>query len=64
MKMKFFMSVTILYITSTRTCTKDLDSGFDPDVIVAIGSGGFIPARKSRPLLIAHLRCRYKLLWC
>ena len=38
-------------MTSQDIAARVRDSGFDPDVIVAIGSGGFIPARIMRTFL-------------
>jgi len=42
---KFYVSYNTVHKLIQGLAKKVLDSGFDPDVIVAIGSGGFIPAR-------------------
>ena len=41
----FYVSYNTVHKLVQGLAQKILDSGFDPDVIVAIGSGGFIPAR-------------------
>ena len=42
---KFYVSYNTVHKLVRGLAEKILASGFDPDVIVAIGSGGFIPAR-------------------
>ena len=42
---KFYVSYNTVHKLVKGLADKILASGFDPDVIVAIGSGGFIPAR-------------------
>jgi len=42
---KLFVSYETVHKLVKELSSKVLASGFDPDVIVAIGSGGFIPAR-------------------
>ncbi|MGD1820122.1 MAG: phosphoribosyltransferase [Pleomorphochaeta sp.] len=42
---KFYVSYNTVHNLIKDLAYKIIDSDFDPDVIVAIGSGGFIPAR-------------------
>jgi len=42
---KQYLTYNKIHQTIARLSKEILDSGFDPDVIVAIGTGGFIPAR-------------------
>lgn len=42
---KFYVSYNTVHKLIKGLATTIQESGFDPDVIVAIGSGGFIPAR-------------------
>ncbi|HVO38625.1 MAG TPA: phosphoribosyltransferase [Spirochaetia bacterium] len=42
---KYFLSYEEIHDTIRALSRKIMDDGFDPDVIVAIGTGGFIPAR-------------------
>ena len=42
---KFYVSYNTVHKLVKGLAEKINASGFDPDVIVAIGSGGFIPAR-------------------
>ena len=42
---KYFLSYEEIHHTIRALSRKIKDDGFDPDVIVAIGTGGFIPAR-------------------
>ena len=42
---KFYVSYNTVHKLIKGLARKIEESGFDPDVIVAIGSGGFIPAR-------------------
>ena len=42
---KFYVSYNTVHKLVKGLAEKIVASGFDPDVIVAIGSGGFIPAR-------------------
>ncbi len=42
---KFYVSYNTVHKLIKQLADKIIDSGFDPDVIVAIGSGGFLPAR-------------------
>jgi hypoxanthine phosphoribosyltransferase len=42
---KFYVSYNTVHKLIKDLANKIKDSNFDPDVIVAIGSGGFIPAR-------------------
>ncbi len=48
---KYFFSYEDIHKTSLDIATRVKASGFEPDVIVAIGSGGFIPARIMRTFL-------------
>ncbi|MDA3835176.1 MAG: phosphoribosyltransferase [Spirochaetales bacterium] len=42
---KLYVSYNAIHKAVKHLASQVLTSGFDPDVIVAIGSGGFIPAR-------------------
>ena len=42
---KFYVGYATVHKLVHTLAERLLDSGYDPDVIVAIGSGGFIPAR-------------------
>lgn len=42
---KFYVSYNSVHKVIKNLSERLIESGFDPDVIVAIGSGGFIPAR-------------------
>ncbi len=42
---KFYVSYNTVPKLIKKLAERIEESGFDPDVIVAIGSGGFIPAR-------------------
>lgn len=42
---KIYVSYNTVHKLVKKLAAQVTDSGFDPDVIVAIGSGGFIPAR-------------------
>lgn len=42
---KFYVSYNTVHTLIKELAQKIINSDFDPDVIVAIGSGGFIPAR-------------------
>ncbi|MCF7933640.1 MAG: phosphoribosyltransferase [Spirochaetia bacterium] len=42
---KYYVTYNTIHNAVKRLSEKVLESGFDPDLIVAIGSGGFIPAR-------------------
>ncbi len=42
---KFYVSYNTVHKLIRRLSKQLIETGFDPDVIVAIGSGGFIPAR-------------------
>jgi hypothetical protein len=42
---KYYVSYNTVHKLVKGLATKLIDSSFNPDVIVAIGSGGFIPAR-------------------
>jgi len=42
---KFYVSYNTVHKLVKELAQRLMDSNFDPDVIVAIGSGGFIPAR-------------------
>ncbi len=42
---KLYVSYNTVHKLIKKLAKQITDSGFDPDVIVAIGSGGFIPAR-------------------
>jgi hypoxanthine phosphoribosyltransferase len=48
---KYYFTYEDIHLTSQDIAARVRDSGFDPDVIVAIGSGGFIPARIMRTFL-------------
>ncbi|MBN2859594.1 MAG: phosphoribosyltransferase [Sphaerochaetaceae bacterium] len=45
MNNKFYVGYGTIHKTVKSLAERLTESGFDPDVIVAIGSGGFIPAR-------------------
>ncbi len=45
MDTKIYVTYNDIHQAVKRLAQEVTDSGFDPDVIVAIGSGGFIPAR-------------------
>jgi hypothetical protein len=42
---KYFLSYEHVHISVRALAERITEAGFDPDLIVAIGSGGFIPAR-------------------
>ncbi len=42
---KFYVSYNSVHKLVKKLSKELLESGYDPDVIVAIGSGGYIPAR-------------------
>ena len=42
---KYYLSYGQIHETVKRLATEMTAAGFDPEVIVAIGTGGFIPAR-------------------
>ncbi|NBK21861.1 MAG: phosphoribosyltransferase, partial [Spirochaetia bacterium] len=42
---KFYVSYNSVHKLVKNLSEQLISTGFDPDVIVAIGSGGFIPAR-------------------
>jgi uncharacterized protein len=42
---KYFLSYEHVHISVRALAERIMAAGFDPDLIVAIGSGGFIPAR-------------------
>jgi hypoxanthine phosphoribosyltransferase len=48
---KYFFTYEDIHRTSQDIAERVKASGFEPDVIVAIGSGGFIPARIMRTFL-------------
>ncbi len=48
---KYFFTYEDIHKTSLDIAARVKASGFEPDVIVAIGSGGFIPARIMRTFL-------------
>jgi uncharacterized protein len=48
---KYFFTYEDIHKTSLDISKRVKESGFEPDVIVAIGSGGFIPARIMRTFL-------------
>jgi Predicted phosphoribosyltransferases len=48
---KYFFTYEDIHKTALDISNRVVDSGFEPDVIVAIGSGGFIPARIMRTFL-------------
>jgi uncharacterized protein len=48
---KYFFTYEDIHKTSKGLADRVRASGFEPDVIVAIGSGGFIPARIMRTFL-------------
>jgi uncharacterized protein len=48
---KYFFTYEDIHKTSLEIAKRVKASGFEPDVIVAIGSGGFIPARIMRTFL-------------
>ena len=48
---KFYITYNQVHKTICSLAGRIADSGFDPDVIVAIGTGGFIPARIIRTFI-------------
>jgi hypothetical protein len=42
---KYFLSYEQIHVTIRKLAEDIREDGFDPDVIVAIGTGGYIPAR-------------------
>jgi len=57
---RYYLTYNRIHKTIRRLAGRILESGFDPDVIVAIGSGGFIPGRIirtyiDRPILTVGL---------
>ncbi|MDP3178115.1 MAG: phosphoribosyltransferase [Spirochaetaceae bacterium] len=48
---KYFFTYEDIHRTAKDIAARVKDSGFKPDIIVAIGSGGFIPARILRTFL-------------
>ena len=42
---KYFLSYEHIHLSVQALAARIAASGFDPDLIVAIGTGGFIPAR-------------------
>ena len=57
---KIYLTYNMIHKTIKKLAEEIIDSGFNPDVIVAIGTGGFIPARIiktfiSRPILTVGL---------
>jgi hypoxanthine phosphoribosyltransferase len=48
---KLYFTYDDIHKTARNIAERIKDSGYDPDVIVAIGSGGFIPARILRTFL-------------
>jgi len=48
---KYFFSYEDIHRTAKDIAARVKESGFKPDIIVAIGSGGFIPARILRTFL-------------
>lgn len=48
---KYYFTYEDIHRTARDIAKRVKDSGFEPDVIVAIGSGGFIPARILRTFL-------------
>jgi hypoxanthine phosphoribosyltransferase len=58
---KYYLTYNQIHRTIKKLAGQIVDSGFDPDVIVAIGTGGFIPARIirtfiDRPILTVGLQ--------
>ncbi len=58
---KIFFTYNQIHQTIKKVAETIMESGFDPDVIVAIGTGGFIPARiiktyLNKPILTVGLR--------
>lgn len=48
---KYYLTYNAIHKTIRKVATQIEDSGYDPDVIVAIGTGGFIPARMLRTFI-------------
>ena len=48
---KIYFSYNQIHNTIKTLAQKITDSGYDPDIIVAIGTGGFIPARMLKTFL-------------
>jgi hypoxanthine phosphoribosyltransferase len=48
---KYYFTYDDIHRTARDIATRVTESGYDPDIIVAIGSGGFIPARIIRTFL-------------
>ncbi|MCG8479413.1 MAG: phosphoribosyltransferase, partial [Spirochaetales bacterium] len=61
MSAKYYFSYRQIHKTVKNLADGILADGYDPDVIVAIGTGGFIPARTlktciDRPILTVGIR--------
>jgi len=61
MTAKLHLSYNTIHTTVKNLASEIIESGYDPDVIVAIGTGGFIPARilktfLPRPILTVGIR--------
>ena len=52
MEEKLHLPYNVIHKTVKKLAAEIKDSGFDPDVMVAIGTGGFIPARILKTFLI------------
>ena len=50
-KSKYYFSYNQIHQTIARGAKDILDSNFDPNIIIAIGGGGFIPARILRTFI-------------
>jgi hypoxanthine phosphoribosyltransferase len=50
-KSKYYFSYNQIHQTIARSSRDILDSNFEPNIILAIGSGGFIPARILRTFI-------------
>jgi hypoxanthine phosphoribosyltransferase len=61
MEQKYYLTYNEIHATVKDLANTIISSGFDPDLIVAIGTGGFIPARIirtfiDRPILAVGLK--------
>ena len=61
MSEKLYIPYNTIHKTVKKLAREILDSGYDPDVIVAIGTGGYIPARilktfMNKPILTVGIK--------
>ncbi|ADK80010.1 phosphoribosyltransferase [Sediminispirochaeta smaragdinae] len=48
---KYYLTYNTIHKAVKHIASQIMESGFDPDIIVAIGTGGFIPARMLRTFI-------------